>query len=305
MHWQFWVLYCWCSLGWFHGCALRLLLAYTFLWVSSLKRRCSQKHLPAGYKIKGRQKYARNVLYSYHSARTSSRRAKAVLNKAEHNYSYKDFSRTDSYGANFSYCQFYGTRFEKASLKNCQFVGSTFTAVTFKNCIIKFSSFNDAFFINCLFENCKIEKTSFSRSKMHSTFFKNCGKRFSTFPQLPIDNYSGQQRDQLYQYANAKTKRVLDNDETLCRLFNAYSFNNMIDGIRLLDSKTVKRVTFSHIVKFIEEAKNQRTKNKPWPRLIRNKLWLLDTAWVVVVSYYSDLLKRIPFFPEGGPAGCF
>lgn len=102
----------------------------------------STKSLPYGFKMKRRQKYPRNVLFSYRASKNTPNKTKKIA----HNYSYKNFSYSISYGANFSKSLFWGTQFNKVTCRYCQFNNAKFLQLLLSTVILEVVNLKEHFF---------------------------------------------------------------------------------------------------------------------------------------------------------------
>ncbi|WEV57456.1 pentapeptide repeat-containing protein [Ligilactobacillus acidipiscis] len=214
------------------------------------KKHWNRKKLPYGFKMKTKQKYPRNALFSYQASKRSPNKAKKICR----NYSYKNFSYSNSYRANFAKSLFWGTQFEKTTCKYCMFNNAKFVAVTFINCNFRGSKFKGTIFQNCLFKNCKLPKTSFSKASFEHTFFVNSGPMPPAGEKLPSEKINQAEIDFLFSNSPSSLKGLLEK-ENLIRLRETYTVNEIIAGLNLMDSKKIKQPALSHLFKFIELSK--------------------------------------------------
>lgn len=208
------------------------------------------KKLPYGFKQKRKQKHPRNTLFSYVSPKKRHGISNSnKLMKANHNYSYKDFSYSESVNANFHNGIFWGTKFKKSKYTRCNFSGAVFTAVTFENCTFKYSNFKGATFENCMFKNCKFKHTNFSYAKATNTFSINSGKQteiFTPFPaDIPNDDLNNLKKVIPSSFSfNFKT-------EDLIRLRQVFSNEEILSGVNYIEHKKINVTDVSYLFKFI------------------------------------------------------
>lgn len=89
------------------------------------------------------------------------------------NFSYKDFSYSNSYNTNFTNSVFYGNDFYKATMKYCGFNGCKFSFIEFKSANFRGCRFKGAYFENVIFENCNLSKTHFQEATFKNVYFTN------------------------------------------------------------------------------------------------------------------------------------
>lgn len=111
-------------------------------------------------KIKKIKKY--NKFFSYNCAERKNR-----------NFSYKDFSYSNSYNTRFTNSIFYGNNFFKATMKYCGFNNCKFSFVEFKSTNFRGCRFKGAQFENVIFENCNLSNTHFQEATFKNVYFSN------------------------------------------------------------------------------------------------------------------------------------
>ena len=87
------------------------------------------------------------------------------MDRKGRNFSYKDFSCSDSYHTNFAKSCFFGNNFFKAKMKYCCCNGCKFSFIEFKSVKFNGSHFKGAIFENVWFNNCKLYKTDIKNAK--------------------------------------------------------------------------------------------------------------------------------------------
>ena len=212
----------------------------------------STKSLPYGFKMKRRQKYPRNVLFSYRASKNTPNKTKKIA----HNYSYKNFSYSISYGANFSKSLFWGTQFNKVTCRYCQFNNAKFFAVTFINCNFRGCKFKGALFQNCLFEHCKFSKSSFLYAKFNHTFF--VGNRPQKIKCKNLPNEIDVEEVKFLRDLSPKGLKIFLTKENIIRLRQEYSTAEIADGVNLMRCKRIEVKDLSYLFKFINLAHNQK-----------------------------------------------
>lgn len=89
------------------------------------------------------------------------------------NFSYKDFSYSNSYNTRFTNSIFYGNSFYKATMKYCGFNGCKFSFIEFKSVNFRGCRFKGAHFENVIFENCNLSNTHFQNVYLVNTSLKS------------------------------------------------------------------------------------------------------------------------------------
>ncbi len=89
------------------------------------------------------------------------------------NFSYKDFSYSNSYNTRFTNSIFYGNSFYKATMKYCGFNGCKFNFVEFKSVNFRGCRFKGAHFENVIFENCNLSNTHFQNATFKNVYLVN------------------------------------------------------------------------------------------------------------------------------------
>lgn len=105
-----------------------------------------------------------NKFFSYNCAERQNR-----------NFSYKDFSYSNSYNTHFTNSIFYGNNFYKATMKYCGFNGCKFSFIEFKSTNFRGCRFKGAHFENVIFENCNLSNTHFQGATFKNVYFTNTG----------------------------------------------------------------------------------------------------------------------------------
>lgn len=105
-----------------------------------------------------------NKFFSYNCAERQNR-----------NFSYKDFSYSNSYNTHFTNSIFYGNNFYKATMKYCGFNGCKFSFIEFKSTNFRGCRFKGAYFENVIFENCNLSNTHFQGATFKNVYFTNTG----------------------------------------------------------------------------------------------------------------------------------
>lgn len=103
-----------------------------------------------------------NKFFSYNCAERQNR-----------NFSYKDFSYSNSYNTHFSNSVFFGNNFLKATIKYCGFNGCKFDFIEFKSTNFRGCRFKGAHFENVLFENCNLSNTHFQGATFKNVYLTN------------------------------------------------------------------------------------------------------------------------------------
>lgn len=89
------------------------------------------------------------------------------------NFSYKDFSYSNSYNTRFTNSIFYGNNFYKATMKYCGFNGCKFSFIEFKSVNFRGCRFKGAHFENVIFENCNLSNTHFQNATFQNVYLVN------------------------------------------------------------------------------------------------------------------------------------
>lgn len=89
------------------------------------------------------------------------------------NFSYKDFSYSNSYNTRFTNSTFYGNNFYKASIKYCGFNGCKFSFIEFKSVNFRGCRFKGAYFENVIFEDCNLSNTHFQGATFKNVYLAN------------------------------------------------------------------------------------------------------------------------------------
>lgn len=199
---------------------------------------------------KRKQKYPRNKFFSYTNK-----------NRADKNFSFKDFRNSTSYNTQFTRSIFYGTYFEKVTMKYCGFNGANFESITFINCNFKNSRFKGASFKNCYFKNCKMNNTNLQNTKFINTFFQGTGLKKAR--RVPKDFETKDVPNLLHQkfYQTLKNQRYNKillkalTESNVNRLLVSYTENEILLGLSELNEKDLKFINFSYMTKFIDKNK--------------------------------------------------
>lgn len=113
-------------------------------------------------KVKSKKIKKYNKFFSYNCAERQNR-----------NFSYKDFSYSNSYNTRFTNSIFYGNDFFKATMKYCGFNGCKFSFIEFKSSNFRGCRFKGAQFENVIFENCNLSNTHFQGATFKNVYFTN------------------------------------------------------------------------------------------------------------------------------------
>lgn len=95
------------------------------------------------------------------------------VERKDRNFSYKDFSYSNSYNTRFTNSIFYGNNFYKATMKYCGFNGCRFSFIEFKSANFRGCRFKGAQFENVIFENCNLSNTHFQGATFKNVYFTN------------------------------------------------------------------------------------------------------------------------------------
>ena len=95
--------------------------------------------------------------------------------RSDRNFSYKDFSYSESYNTRFTRSRFMGNDFHRAHIKYCGFNGRIFKFVEFKSVNFRGCRFMGATFENVVFYNCSLSKTHFKGAIFKNVYFVNTG----------------------------------------------------------------------------------------------------------------------------------
>ena len=95
--------------------------------------------------------------------------------RSDRNFSYKDFSYSESYNTRFTRSRFMGNDFHRAHIKYCGFNGCIFKFVEFKSVNFRGCRFMGATFENVVFYNCSLSKTHFKGAIFKNVYFVNTG----------------------------------------------------------------------------------------------------------------------------------
>lgn len=113
-------------------------------------------------KMRNKKNKKYNKFFSYNCAERQNK-----------NFSYKDFSYSNSYNTRFTNSIFYGNSFYKATMKYCGFNGCKFSFIEFKNTNFRKCRFKGAYFENVIFENCNLSDTNFQGATFKNVYFTN------------------------------------------------------------------------------------------------------------------------------------
>lgn len=113
-----------------------------------------------GKKFKRAKKY--NKFFSYTN-----------MDRKKRNFSYKDFSYSNSYNTCFTGSVFYGNNFFKARMRYCGFNGCTFQFIEFNKTNFRGSRFKGAIFRNVWFNNCNLQGASFHDASFFNVLYTN------------------------------------------------------------------------------------------------------------------------------------
>ncbi len=95
------------------------------------------------------------------------------MDRKKRNFSYKDFSYSNSYNTCFTGSVFYGNNFFKARMKYCGFNGCTFQFIEFNKTNFRGSRFKGAIFRNVWFNNCNLQGASFHGASFFNVLYTN------------------------------------------------------------------------------------------------------------------------------------
>ena len=93
--------------------------------------------------------------------------------RSDRNFSYKDFSYSESYNTKFTRSLFMGTDFHRAHIKYCGFNGCIFKFVEFKSVNFRGCRFMGATFENVVFDSCSLSKSHFNGAIFKNVYFVN------------------------------------------------------------------------------------------------------------------------------------
>ena len=179
-----------------------------------------------------------------------------AMERIRRNFTYKDFSNSNSIHSSFTESIFDYAKFYNATIKYCGFKNCKFSWIEFKRCNFRGSRFRGAIFENVIFRDCNLKKVDFLGATFKNVVFINTS--FKEVKNLK-DNKDKiitknkirevQEMDKLISFF--KNQFNIDFDKVKSDLLLRYFSYRQITNT--LTTKGVAKLEFSYIAKVVKD----------------------------------------------------